>query len=82
MSAEDNLGKQFNGAKKLFKWTPHKFGRDVAYHMRREHEDMTPKGGWSATLADEQAHAAAHEAEENGVTGTVPHKHFTPKGFR
>jgi hypothetical protein len=76
MSAEDNL------SPKQFKWTPNKYGRNVLWHMRDEHTDMTPEGGWSRTLIDERAHEAAHAAAEDGVHGTKPHKHFTPKQFK
>jgi hypothetical protein len=62
MSAEDNL------SPKQFKWTPNKYGRDVLWHMRREHTDMTPQGGWSRTGIDERAHEAAHAAERVAYT--------------
>lgn len=76
MSAEENL------QPKQFKWTPNKYHMSVRDHLRREHKDMTPKGGWSHTTRDEEQHAAAHAADSEGISGTVPHKHFQPKQFR
>jgi hypothetical protein len=76
MSANDNL------SPKQFKWTPHKYDLDVRDHFKREHQDMESKGGWSRTYIDEEAHSAAHAQDAEGVAGTIPHKHFKPKGRR
>ena len=75
MAAEDNLNP------KQFKWTPEKFGTNIADHLRREHTDTAPIGGWSRTILDAKAHAKLH-ATEDLVAGTTPHKHFTPKNPR